>query len=71
MSGTRSENQENQDTEDGGTGEGPQISEATIVPEKLADDVMKPPLWKRLLFRVIPKLEKSEACVDYSILSHR
>ncbi len=30
------------------------------VPEKLADDVILPPLWKRVIFRAFPKLEKSK-----------
>ncbi len=35
------------------------VSDAAV-PEKLADDVMRPPLWKRTLYKVIPALEKSE-----------
>lgn len=42
----------------GGTGGEPQTSESTV-PEKLADDVIKPPLWQRVLYTVIPQLEKS------------
>ena len=38
----------------------PAASEAAIVPEKLADDVMKPPLWRQVLYKIFPKLEKSE-----------
>ena len=30
------------------------------VPEKLADDVVKPPLWKEMLYRVFPALERSQ-----------
>lgn len=37
------------------------------VPEKLADDVMRPPLWRRVLYRVIPALEKSE-CSSISLI---
>jgi hypothetical protein len=37
----------------------PVVNEASV-PEKLADDVMLPPLWKRMLYRVFPSLEKSE-----------
>lgn len=48
-------------TGEGEGGEQPTTSdEAALVPEKLADDVMKPPLWRRVLYRVFPKLEKSE-----------
>lgn len=39
-------------------GNAPPAGDAAV-PEKLADDVMKPPLWKRVLFRVIPALERS------------
>ena len=35
-------------------------SEAAHVPEKLADDVIRPPLWKRVLYGVFPSLERSE-----------
>lgn len=49
---------EDQAGKGGATGEDPLASEA--VPEKLADDVIMPPLWKRVLFTIIPALEKSE-----------
>lgn len=42
------------------------VNEASV-PEKLADDVMLPPLWKRMLFRVFPSLERSECSVSWSI----
>lgn len=35
-------------------------SEAAHVPEKLADDVIRPPLWKRVLYGVFPSLERIE-----------
>lgn len=40
-------------------GGGPEITEASV-PEKLADDVIRPPLWRRVLYGVFPALEKSE-----------
>ena len=44
----------------------PVVNEASV-PEKLADDVMLPPLWRRLLYRVFPSLERSECPVSWSI----
>ena len=46
--------------EGGGEAEKPATLEAALVPEKLADDVMKPPLWQRVLYHVFPRLERSE-----------
>lgn len=63
------------DSSSGGDSQGPEsekradpvIVEAAIpvtteaaVPEKLADDVIRPPLWKRVVYGVFPALEKSE-----------
>lgn len=39
--------------------DGGRIAAETSVPEKLADDVMRPPLYKRLFYRVFPQLERS------------
>ncbi len=47
--------------EDTGEGEAATTEEAALVPEKLAEDVMKPPLWRRMLYRIFPKLERSES----------
>lgn len=40
----------------------PLVGEAAV-PEKLADDVVKPPLWKRVLYTIIPALEKGKSCI--------
>ena len=56
----------NPDTPDGDTGqqtkpapEARKEDKEAAVPEKLADDEIKLPLWQRLLFRVFPKLQRS------------
>lgn len=36
-----------------------QDAQEAAVPEKLADDEISLPLWKRLLYRVFPALERS------------
>ena len=43
-------------------------SEAAV-PEKLADDVIRPPLWKRVLYGVFPALERSEFLESNFIIS--
>ena len=35
------------------------VTTQASVPEKLGDDVMRPPLYLRLLYRVFPQLERS------------
>ena len=37
----------------------PKVDEAAV-PEKLADDVVKLPLWRRVLYTMYPKLQKSK-----------
>ncbi len=46
------------DGEDGGDGAAKQDLEAAV-PEKLADDVVKRPIWKKIVFGIVPSLEKS------------